>query len=90
MANEEALADVADVKVIMPSVALIQAKKASPNQINGYCVNQIGNLSVPVIALSYLINVVDRRWWCPTTLVEDKKEKLIEQVSRTVAILIIC
>ena len=90
MANEEALADVADVKVIMPSVALIQAKKASPNQINGYCVNQIGNLSVPVIALSHLINVVDRRWWCPTTLVEDKKEKLIEQVSRTVAILIIC
>ena len=97
MANEEALANVADVKVIMPSVALIQAKKASPNQINGYCVNQIGNLPVasahcrlPVIALSHLINVVDRRWWCPTTLVEDKKEKLIEQVSRTVAILIIC
>ena len=62
-----------------------------------YCVNQIGNLPVaiahcplPVIALSHLINVVDRRWWCPTTLVEDKKEKLIEQVSRTVAILIIC
>ena len=52
--------------------------------------NQIGNLPVaiahcplPVIALSHLINVVDRRWWCPTTLVEDKKEKLIEQVSRT-------
>ena len=45
---------------------------------------------LPVIALSHLINVVDRRWWCPTTLVEDKKEKLIEQVSRTVAILIIC
>ena len=87
MANEEALADVADVKVIMPSVALIQAKKASPNQINGYCVN---HCPLPVIALSHLINVVDRRWWCPTTLVEDKKEKLIEQVSRTVAILIIC
>ena len=97
MANEEALADVADVKVIMPSVALIQSRKPSPNQINGYYVNQIGNLPVasahcrlPVIALSHLINVVDRRWWCPTTLVEDKKEKLIEQVSRTVAILIIC
>ena len=43
-----------------------------------------------MIALSHLINVVDRRWWCPTTLVEDKKEKLIEQLSRTVAILIIC
>ena len=48
MANEEALVDVADVKVIMPSVALIQAKKASPNQINGYCVNQIGNLPVAI------------------------------------------
>ena len=97
MANEEALADVADVKVIMPSVALIQAKKASPNQINGYCVNQIGNLPVasahcPLlgIALFHLTNVVDRRGWCPTTLVEDVKEKLMEHMSRTVAILLIC
>ena len=37
--------------------------------------------------------MVERRW-CPATLVEDKgedeKEELMEQVSRMVAILIIC
>ena len=42
------------------------------------------------IALSHLINVVERRWWCLTTLVEDEEEKLMEQVSRTAAILFIC
>ena len=59
--------------------------------------NQTGNLSVASahcpctgIALFHLINVVERRWWCPTTLVEGEKQKLMEQVSRTVAILIIC
>ena len=42
------------------------------------------------IALFHLTNVVDRREWCPTTLVEDVKEKLMEHMSRTVAILLIC
>ena len=45
------------------------------------------------ISLFHLIDMVERRW-CPATLVEDKdedeKEELMEQVSRMVAILIIC
>ena len=45
------------------------------------------------ISLFHLIDMVERRW-CPATLVEDKdedeKEELMEQVSRMVAIPIIC
>ena len=45
------------------------------------------------ISLFHLIDMVERRW-CPATLVEDEdedeKEELMEQVSRMVAILIIC